>query len=69
MYIGLGDEPPADVDFAYFSFTVGMCFQVSDVTVCTMACRRAVLLHAIISFVYNTMILAIALNIVLATMT
>jgi uncharacterized membrane protein len=63
-----GDEAPADVDFAYFSFTVGMCFQVSDVTVCSTACRRAVLLHAIISFVYNTMILALALNLVFGLM-
>jgi uncharacterized membrane protein len=59
-----GDEEPADIDFAYFSFTVGMCFQVSDVLVTTTDCRRAVLLHSVLSFVYNTMILALALNLV-----
>jgi uncharacterized membrane protein len=63
-----GDEAPADIDFAYFSFTVGMCFQVSDVVVCSMECRRAVLIHAVLSFVYNTMILALALNLVLGMM-
>ena len=64
-----GNEPPADVDFAYFSFTVGMCFQVSDVVVRSTLCRRAVLLHAMLSFVYNTMILALALNLVFGLMT
>ncbi len=63
-----GDEPPADIDFAYFSFTLGMCFQVSDVTVMSTRARRAVLLHAILSFVYNTAILALALNLVFGSM-
>jgi uncharacterized membrane protein len=63
-----GDEPPADVDFAYFAFTIGMCFQVSDVVVTSTRCRRAVLLHAVLSFVYNTAILALALNLVFASM-
>ncbi len=63
-----GDEAPADIDFAYFAFTVGMCFQVSDVTVSSTVCRRAVLLHATLSFVYNTMILALALNLVFGLM-
>ena len=64
-----GDDPPADVDFAYFSFTIGMCFQVSDVVVTSTHCRRAVLLHAVLSFVYNTAILALALNLVFGSMT
>ncbi len=63
-----GDEPPADTDFAYFSFTIGMCFQVSDVVVTSTHCRRAVLLHAVLSFVYNTAILALALNLVFSSM-
>jgi uncharacterized membrane protein len=64
-----GDEPPADTDFAYFAFTIGMCFQVSDVVVTSTLCRRAVLLHAVLSFVYNTAILALALNLVFGSMT
>jgi uncharacterized membrane protein len=63
-----GDEPPSDIDFAYFSFTLGMCFQVSDVVVTSTRCRRAVLLHAVLSFVYNTAILALALNLVFGSM-
>ncbi len=57
-----GRAPPCDLDFAYFSFTVGMTFQVSDVTVSSRRIRRGVLLHALISFVYNTTIIALALN-------
>jgi len=53
---------PADIDFAYFAFTIGMCFQVSDVVLCSTRFRRAVLWHALLSFVYNTAILALALN-------
>ena len=57
-----GTEAPSDIDFAYFAFTIGMCFQVSDVVVTTTLLRREVLIHAVISFVYNTVILALALN-------
>jgi uncharacterized membrane protein len=57
-----GGQLPDDFDFAYFAFTVGMCFQVSDVTITSRSIRRTVLVHAIISFVYNTTILALALN-------
>jgi uncharacterized membrane protein len=64
-----GTEEPADIDFAYFAFTIGMCFQVSDVVVTSTRVRRAVLLHAVISFVYNTTILALALNLVFGLMT
>jgi uncharacterized membrane protein len=63
-----GDDPPADIDFAYFSFTLGRGFQVSDVTVMSTPARRAVLLHAVVSFVYNTAILALALNLIFGSM-
>ena len=59
-----GGRPPCDFDFAYFAFTLGMCFQVSDVAISASHIRRAVLLHALLSFVYNTTILALALNLV-----
>jgi uncharacterized membrane protein len=57
-----GDLPPDDWDFAYFAFTLGMCFQTSDVCVTSPTIRRYVLIHAILSFGYNTAILALALN-------
>jgi uncharacterized membrane protein len=57
-----GDRAPSYFDFAYFAFTIGMCFQVSDISVTSSQIRRAVLLHAVISFAYNTVILAFVLN-------
>jgi uncharacterized membrane protein len=59
-----GEQAPTYFDFAYFSFTIGMCFQVSDVCVTSHQIRRAVLLHALISFAYNSVILAFVLNFV-----
>src|SRR5437016_2847003 len=59
-----GRSAPGYLDFAYLAFTVGMCFQVSDVTVSSPQIRHAVLLHAVLSFVYNTAILAFVLNLV-----
>jgi uncharacterized membrane protein len=59
-----GDEPPDDLDFAYFAFTIGMTFQVSDNNISSREVRRTVLRHALLSFVYNTVIVALALNLV-----
>lgn len=57
-----GVERPSDIDFAYFAFTIGMCFQVSDVVITSLRVRRAALFHALISFGFNTTILALSLN-------
>ena len=59
-----GKQAPAYFDFAYIAFTIGMCFQVSDICVTSRQIRRTVLLHAVISFAYNTVILAFVLNLV-----
>jgi uncharacterized membrane protein len=59
-----GDEPPCDSDFAYFSFVIGMCFQTSDVTITARILRRDVLVHSLLSFLYNTAIVALTLNLV-----
>lgn len=58
------NDPPDYYDFAYFAFTVGMCFQVSDVTITSKIIRRAVLMHSVLSFAYNTAIVALAMNLV-----
>lgn len=55
-------EHPDYIDFAYFSFVIGMTFQVSDVVVSSSVIRRFVLMHSIISFVFNTIILALSIN-------
>ncbi len=57
-----GNEPPDDMDFVYFSFVLGMAFQVSDVSITCKHIRRAVLWHSLQSFLYNTVILALSLN-------
>ena len=59
-----GDSPPSYADFAYFAFTIGMCFQVSDTTITSCQIRRAVLGHALLSYAYTTVILAFVLNLV-----
>ena len=53
-----GEKSPKQRDFAYFAFTVGTSFAVSDVDVTDDAIRQAVLGHQILSFFYNTSILA-----------
>jgi len=62
-----GGGHPAYIDFAYYAFTVGMCFQVSDVTITNPRLRRETLIHAVLSFAYNTVILAVALNLAIGT--
>jgi uncharacterized membrane protein len=62
---GLGfpdEEDPDYIDFAYFSFVIGMTFQVSDVTISARHIRRIVLLHGLLSFMFNTVIVALTIN-------
>ncbi|MCC6286466.1 MAG: DUF1345 domain-containing protein [Chitinophagaceae bacterium] len=58
------DTAPDFIDFAYFSFVIGMTFQVSDVEISSKRIRRLVLLHGLISFAYNTIIVALTINII-----
>ena len=58
-----GDQSPKQRDFAYFAFTIGTSFAVSDVEVTDPAMRQAVLGHQILSFFYNTSILATVITI------
>ena len=59
-----GKESPDYFDFAYFSFVVGMTCQVSDVQISASKMRRLVLVHGLISFAFNTAILAMFVNII-----
>jgi uncharacterized membrane protein len=59
-----GHAPPTYFDFAYFAFTIGMCFQVSDACITSAQIRRTALVHAVISFAYNTVLIAFVLNLV-----
>jgi uncharacterized membrane protein len=55
-------EEPDFLDFAYFSFVIGMTFQVSDVSITSKRIRRLSLVHALLSFLFNTIILALSIN-------
>lgn len=54
---------PDYFDFLYFSFTIGAASQTSDVTVASRRLRRVVLGHTILSFFFNTTVLALAINV------
>jgi len=58
------EDKPDFVDFAYFSFVLGMTFQVSDVSITSRKIRRMVLWHGLISFVYNAVIIALTINVI-----
>jgi uncharacterized membrane protein len=61
------EQNPDQFDFAYFAFTIATSFAVSDVDVTDRAIRRAVLGHQILSFFYNTSILALVINLFTGT--
>lgn len=56
------DELPDYFDFAYFSIVIGMTFQVSDVVITSKGVRRLVLIHSIIAFIFNTVIIAMTVS-------
>lgn len=56
-------EPPDYLDFMYFAVTLAATSQTSDVAVSSRPMRRLVLLHAALSFVFNTGVLALTINI------
>jgi uncharacterized membrane protein len=58
-----GGHDPDYQDFAYFSFVIGMTCQVSDVNVTSRSIRRLALLHGLLAFAFNTVILALSINI------
>jgi uncharacterized membrane protein len=59
-----GDDAPDYWDFVYFSFVIGMTSQVSDVGVRGKPIRHTATAHGILSFVFNTALLALTINIV-----
>jgi uncharacterized membrane protein len=57
-------EAPQFSDFAYLAFTVGMTFQVSDTELNTAPIRAQVLRHALLSYLFGTVIVALTINLV-----
>ena len=58
------DWEPDYWDFLYYSFVIGMTSQVSDVQTISRAMRRLTLLHGVLSFFFNTVIVAMSINII-----
>jgi len=56
------DTTPDYLDFAYFSFVIGMTCQVSDVQITSKRLRSLALIHGILAFCFNTIILALTIN-------
>jgi uncharacterized membrane protein len=58
------DEPPSYRDFAYLALTLGMTFQVSDTALRSTELRGTALRHALLSYLFGAIILAVAINLV-----
>jgi len=58
------EKKPDYLDFAYFSFVIGMTFQVSDVEISARKIRRLALLHGLLSFGLNTFVVALTINLI-----
>ena len=50
------------MDFAYYSFVVGMTSQVSDVQTLSVRMRRLTLVHGVLAFIFNIAVLALSIN-------
>jgi uncharacterized membrane protein len=59
-----GDLKPDYLDFAYYSFVLGMTFQVSDVQITSKNIRHLSLLHGLLSFFFNTFFIALTINVI-----
>ena len=63
--VDFGGTPQPDYrDFAYLSFTVGMTYQVSDTNLTSPDIRRRALAHALLSYVFGTVIIATTINVI-----
>ncbi|MCI0911470.1 DUF1345 domain-containing protein [Pseudomonas putida] len=58
-----GERNPDYWDFHYFSFTISVAVQTSDIGVASRGMRRVVLAHSLVGFVFNTAILGFTINI------
>lgn len=57
-----GGEPPDYWDFLYFAIVIGMTFQVSDVQITDRKLRRLATVHGLLGFLFNTIIVALTVN-------
>lgn len=57
-----GSPDPCGYDFLYFSFVIGMTAQTSDTAITSTSMRKINLLHSIVSYFFNTVLVAAAVN-------
>jgi uncharacterized membrane protein len=57
-------DPPTYLDFAYLALTIGMTFQVSDTNLTTKSVRRIALFHALLSYLFGAVVVALVINVV-----
>ena len=57
-----GTEMPDYFDFLYFSFVIGVAGQTADVAISSQPMRRVALIHCVLSFLFNTTVLALTIN-------
>jgi uncharacterized membrane protein len=63
--IDINEEREPDYhDFLYVAFTIGMTYQVSDTNLTSKRVRRAALSHALLSYLYGTVIIAVTINVI-----
>jgi uncharacterized membrane protein len=67
--IDFGGDDPEYADFAYLALTIGMTFQVSDTALANRRIRRAALHHALLSYLFGTVIVAITVSTVARLLT
>jgi uncharacterized membrane protein len=58
------EDPPNYLDFAYLAVTIGMTFQVSDTNLTSKGIRRIALGHALLSYLFGAVIVALVINVV-----
>jgi uncharacterized membrane protein len=59
-----GEADPDYRDFAYLAFTIGMTYQVSDTQLTTKSIRRTATHHALLSYLFGTVVVAMTINVV-----
>jgi len=59
-----GNNDPDYLDFAYYSFGLGCTFQVSDISITSRKIRRITMFHGLLSFVLNTFVVALTINLI-----
>jgi uncharacterized membrane protein len=57
-------DPPTYLDFAYLALTIGMTFQVSDTNLTSKRIRRIALAHALLSYLFGAVMVALVINVV-----